>query len=561
MARSNPTPLRPGTACRQVIAGGFPLSLLITALPRAFSFFIFISNTFAQAPLILEDADFSPDAIFLHRTENIFFASPFTEWENIRRLRLVADYDWTPTLDKTGSQSATLRAYEESQTLYYAIAPQADLKLARRDYRSDFTLKDSAAYVLGMHSRRFGFPFGALYHLVPQTKAGGRLDLLVDFHAVDHLEYTLGFDWMQAPGSFHSGGIRWQFSTTFRDGSEQVDFQDNRPKGTGEKVQADFYSRLQSTSSQLEIPMGTGVLALCARYTSSKPTLPRSEYNLTDSSQTLRLGLAYRIPQSLGSVWYAYEEGQARTIGLRVPPGSEGTKRFHYALTGTSLQEARFESRTWSLLRQGLSSLSLGGNSLTLRSSPPADAIDERKETLSYNRLGLSYIADIYGGFSRNGELVTTRGSLRQIEGTARHIQEFRGWRMDLALPMALSWIDFDLDGQTVDQGVFSTTVDRTYAYGRSGRILSVTPRLSVEWATPLWGNGILKLGGKVSQFLLMWDDVRNNRVAANDPTKKPTDPSTYPGGIPSPGTPVVRPTFPAGSNGFLGQLTCALDF
>jgi hypothetical protein len=228
-----------------------------------------------------------------------------------------------------------------------------------------------------------------------------------------------------------------------------------------------------------------------------------------------------------------------------VPPGSEGSKRFHYALSSHSLQELRMASASRVLLPNSSTSLGMAGSYYSFQSQPPVDAMVQHKETLSYNRLGLSFIADMYGGFSRNGELIRLNGAVGQVEVSPRHEQRISTLRVALTLPLVFTWLDAALAGETHTQGLFSTDVDRVYGMAKRGRVLSLTPRLTGEWQVYTWGQAELKIGAKASQSLFLWNDVANtNGTPAHQP----------------PGS-KQQSEYPPLANGFLGELSMALDF
>ncbi len=507
----------------------------------------------AQTLPVLDGAGVDADALVFHRQEPAFFNSAFSEWMNLGALRLASSSTWTPTLKNTGTESVTLRSYQESQTLYLALGTWADLKLGRYTMYSTYAFRDSAAYAAQLQSDRHGYPVGVLYHLLKQDMQGTHFDLLLDFKAVEKLEYHLGFQWSRPDVVGQSRYFSLECLHTYRDASDPFLFADLRPSGTKEQLSGTYNARYQSLSALSETRLGPGIWGASALYTWSQPKLPKGEYGFTDSSQSLKLGLQFKGTRKLPSLWYAYTEGRTRTSGIRVPPGSEGSKRFHYALSSHTLQELRMESHRHEWIPKVSSSVGLAGSYFSLQSEPSQSAIDQHKETLSYNRLGLSFIADMYGGFSRSGELIGLNGKIEQLELVTHHELHLSTLRLLLDLPIILTYMDASMHGETHTQGLFTTSVDRVYDFGKTGRILSLTPRLKGEWQVGTLGQGKLKMGAKASQAIFLWNDVENRPGTSSNPAK-PSDP-------PKATASTSTADYPPLSNGFLGEISMALDF
>jgi hypothetical protein len=511
--------------------------------------------SFGQTPRFFDNAGLDPEVLFLHRKERVFYDSPFSEWDSLGQGRLQAHINYSPTLQKNSSDSATLRTTEELQMAYIALGSQACVKFGRSRKNSLYRISDSASYVADLKSQVEEFPVGILYHLLNPIQHGSQFDLLMDIHGLKLLDYTMGFRWNRPMPSLRSRGLSFEFLHTFSDIADPFHIVDLRPAGSGENVFGTFNTHYQGASMIAEIPLGDNLWTGSADYRWSRPDMAKSEYSFTDSSQSLRLGMAFTGPPPLAKIWYAYQEARVRTTGRRIPPGSSGSKRFHYALTSTSLHEMRIASTRRDFYSNSSTSMEIAGNWNSFNSTPPDEAINQHKETLSYNRLGLSFIADVYGGFARSAELVTIQGEMRQLELTPRHEQRLPWLRLELSAPMSLTWFDFSLDGESRTQELFATHVDRTYVYGRTGRILSVTPRLTVDGNLPPWGSAKLKLKAKVGQTLLLWNDITNTYPSPSAPPGGPGN------GGPSVSVSPREAVYPAWANGFLGELTVALDY
>lgn len=514
-----------------------------------FAFTLDCKAIFSQPIQVLDAAGLDLEAILLHRHDPMDSTSLFLEWENLGRLRLTTEYSRTPSIQKNGLNTATVRSEQEKQTLYLSVGSQAEVKLGRYWKDNIFRYRDPEQYSAKLKSQQNEILFGTLYHFLNPNEPGPKLDLLLDFRAVTLLDYTLGFCWSRFGNLEKSGETRLEFLQTFRDARDEFQFEDLRPAGSGERVQGTYNASYQSSSFQAEGRRGPGIWAGRAVYSWSRPNRPQTEYSFTDSSQSLIMGASFRGGSHLSYLGYSYGEGQIRTFGLRIPPGSEGSKRFHYGFIQTSFQELRAESAPYFLLPHSSSSMGLAASEYTLHSTPSPEAFSNHKETLSYNRLGLSFIADVYGGFSRSGELIRMDGSVRQLEWKLKHIQWISSLCLEFSAPLILSLADFDLKGETRTHGPFSTQIDRTYRFGKIGSILSVTPRLTGEWDLDTWGEGKLKLGGKVAQVLFLWSDLADKQGT-----------SSKGGGI---GEGALDPgsTYPIFENGFFGELSLTLEY
>ena len=512
---------------------------------------------FSQTLPALDAAGLDLDAILFHRQDSQTFTSPFLEWENLGRFRLTTEYSRTPSLQKNGLDTATVRQVQEIQTLYLSVGSQADLKLGRYHKEDIYYYRDPKNYSANLKTQQHSIPFGTLYHVLNSNEPGSKLDLLLDFRAVTMLDYTLGFCWSRFGNLEKAGATRFEFLQTFRDARDEFQFEDLRAEGSGEHVKGTYNASYQSSSLQTESRLGPGIWAGRAIYAWSSPNRPQTEYSFTDSSQSLILGASFRGRSHLGYLGYTYGEGQIRTSGLRIPPGSEGSKRFHYALIQTSFQELRAESTPYSLLPHSASSMELAASEYTLHSTPSPQAFSNHKETLSYNRLGLSFIADVYGGFSRSGELIRMDGSLRQLELMPKHIHRISCLRFELAVPVVLSFIDFNFIGETHTEGPFSTQIDRTYQFGKTGSILSVTPRLTGEWDLAIWGERKIKLEGKVAQVLFLWSEIVDKPGTSSSAAGNGSGLGSGKG----PGGLDRVSNYPIFENGFFGALSLTLDY
>lgn len=335
-----------------------------------------------------------------------------------------------------------------------------------------------------------------------------------------------GFSWKAAMGS----RARWrlEYALERRGVDEPFSVENLDTSGGGEKVEGAYRARTLSHRMAAELPLAGGSLALSGAYAEGTPWRPHLEFWFTDSSR--RAEAAARYARAIGNgsgrdwgIWSAhasYRETEAISLGRRIPPGSEGAKRFHYARNhgrdfaagvgrdpaSGALMPLRSQKGPAGREPDGLS-LGAEVRDYAWKSEPSPDALDARSETLSYNRLGLSFIANLYGGLFKESELVS--GSFRASAWEAHG-----GWRFGIPIPSALGGrhrplsasaavsiyrTDFRLDweGRSLSQRLL--TVDTSAAYGseRRGYLIGATPRLQADWI-----QGRFRLGLAVSQVV-----------------------------------------------------------
>ena len=259
------------------------------------------------------------------------------------------------------------------------------------------------------------------------------------------------------------------------------------------------------------------------------------EYWFSDSSRRVDAVARYARPFAWGegNLRVAFRESEAITFGRRIPPGSEGLKRFHYARNhgqlleiGAGREPAGTESEAsnasfapnapWD---RGVSGLSLGAayRDYAWTSTPSPDALDAHNETLSYNRLGLSFIANLYGGLFKESEIISGSfhagtwevhggwsGRLPWLSpagsegatgsgsgfgsGTGSGIGaggrgRFGAWRGTGALSLYRTDFRLRWEGHSLSQRVFSVDTSAAYGGGPSGHLIGATPRLGAAWS------------------------------------------------------------------------------
>ena len=334
-----------------------------------------------------------------------------------------------------------------------------------------------------------------------------------------------GYSWRAAAGRC----ARWRLEYVLnrQDVDEPFSVENLDTSGNGEKVEGAYRARTASHRVSAELPLAGGSLALSGAYAEGTPWRPRREYWFSDSSRRVEAAGRYARDMGKGSgrdggwgIWSAhasFREAEAISLGRRIPPGSEGTKRFHYArnhgrdfAAGLGRDPAPPVGGLFGWLSgREPYGLSLGAEvrDYAWTSTPSSDALDARSETLSYNRLGLSFIANLYGGLFKESELVS--GSIRASAWEAHG-----GWRFGIPLPSALGGrsrplsaaagvslyrTDFRMEweGRSLSQRLLSVDTSAAYGSERNGRLIGATPRLEAEW-----NQGRFRIGVSASQVI-----------------------------------------------------------
>lgn len=231
------------------------------------------------------------------------------------------------------------------------------------------------------------------------------------------------------------GVWRLEYGLSRVEAVEAADIVNLDTAGSGEAVRGLWSSRVTAHRVVGRAPLLGGSASVVGDYSTGRPRRPRSEFWFCDSSRVLggRLAFSRPAPGAFGllgarEAFAGFREAEAITLGRRIPPGSEGLKRWHYARhhavqweagadvgrdlppgnSGGTVSHMRWD---WGWSADGVR------RSLEWRADPPPDALDSRRETLSYNRLGLSFIANLYGGLYKVSELVTADGTAGIWEG------------------------------------------------------------------------------------------------------------------------------------------------
>jgi hypothetical protein len=165
-------------------------------------------------------------------------------------------------------------------------------------------------------------------------------------------------------------------------------------------------------------------------------------------------------------------------------------KRFHYARNHAFLWELGADAATARGWRAGAT-----WRRLDWESRPSPDALEARSETLSYNRLGLSFIGNLYGGLFKLSELM--EGGLEADLWEARGSWALRRGPFGAEAGLSLFRTGFDLraEGRTLSQRVLAVDTARSFLLSYRGYLLGVTPRLR-----SVLDFGVLRLEAEAAQ-------------------------------------------------------------
>lgn len=339
------------------------------------------------------------------------------------------------------------------------------------------------------------------------------------------------FAWMLAMG--REGRWHAEYGLDQEEAAEDFSVRNLDTAGAGEVVAGLYSTRVATHRWRARAPLFAGDLSAVAAYGEGRPRRPDREFWYCDSSRRLEGRLGYARPAAFGA-WRAagaFEEAEAISIGRRIPEGSEGLKRFHHARNHAVLWELGGEAGSAAAMdplgggrEAEKASRDGGGNPdggsrkggtwgwragatyrrLAWESHPPDDALASRRETLSYNRLGLSFVANLYGGLYKLSELIDgriaaglweARGAVRLVRGPVAAEPGLSLFRTDFAVRA---------EGRTLNQRLIVIDTAGSFRAAYGGYLAGVTPglRLSLDL-------GRARLTGEAAQALPFLAEVR----------------------------------------------------
>ena len=407
------------------------------------------------------------------------------------RLALSSEAVWAGILRREGFSRGEIASLETRQTLWALPFHAAALGLAWSERRERNHYREPGRIDARLYQDKQGPGMTWVQHVLPRESAPFFLDAAVALPDTRRLSFA----WTLAGGS--RAGWRGEYGLAQTEAEESFAIANLDSAGQGESMRGSLRTRVRTQRMLVRAPaLGGGISAL-AVYESGMPLRPQGEFWFCDSSRKAEGNLAFdhALGRRQGRAWAGFRESEAFSMGRRIPPGSEGLKRFHFARNHGELWEAGGE---WGPAGRGPDRPGWGGEgggwtlgalrrSYAWNSDPPPDALDSRRETLSYNRLGLSFIANIYGGLDKVSELVAARVDAGVWEGYGEWKLASRRGEIGLGLSVFRTDFTLGLDGRTMSQRIIIIDTSKTYAREWNGYFLGATPRLTAALRLGAW--------------------------------------------------------------------------
>ncbi len=424
--------------------------------------------------------------------ETSMLPSPPGDW----RALYSASLGWNGLLRREGAVFGEIASGRADQAAWIRPLPLLDLALtwSRALERNRYTEPNKMDAHLG--GTRDARGLAIAYHLLPpsEDRNGAGFLNLVDFALSIPDVDRQGFVW-----SLAAGGRRWRAEYSLEQGDIDEPFAVTNldSGGNGERVPGVYRVRTLSHRILGTLPLGSGSLTLLGIYANGVPRHPGSdqEYWFSDSSRSAEASARYGRSFAWGEGFFraAYGESEVLTYGRRIPPGSEGLKRFHYARNhaetwGASLGRdplagaSRLTAATPADARTGLY-LGAGYRDYAWTSRPFPGSLEARNETLSYNRLGLSFLANLYGGLLKESEIISGSLHAGSWEVHGDWSAGARAWSGSAGLSAYRTDFRLQYDGHSLSQRLFSIDTSAGYGGSPSGHLIGVTPRLGAAWS------------------------------------------------------------------------------
>lgn len=383
------------------------------------------------------------------------------------RAALESQAQWRGALDaESGGESSEIASGGVAQRLWVSPLPQTALALQWTGDLARNRFRDPERIDARLGEERGALGFAWVQRILDEPQGRLRFGVLVPDR--DRQEFT----WMLGAGK---GPYDFEYAVIQREAREEVSVVNLDTAGDGETVKGEYRARSLRHRLLARAPLWGGRLSLVAAYAYARPERPPDqEFWFCDSSREVEAWLGY------ARAWRAWEfsgkgsfrEAEAITIGRRIPPGSGGLKRFHYAYN---------HATDWTLgagAARGPWHLSGDYRRLDWGSEPPPDAFDSRRETLSFNRLGLSFIANLYGGLYKVSELVDARAFLGVAEADAEWDKRFGPFAAAAGLSLYRGDFTWDARGSTLSQRFVALDTAEDFHRKLAGYVLGAAPRL-----------------------------------------------------------------------------------
>ncbi len=421
---------------------------------------------------------------------------------NFNHLLLDIHYIQSSLLNVQGNPSNIIYSTHKQQAIW--LQPIDGMKFAMESFQryEKFNYRDSALLNFQESENRIGYGFSWWQHLGEQNKLG--FDFIIDLPDLQRFEPTLALRMQNKLWSL-------EYGLAFQQADDILKVQSLDSTTKKENVAGVYRASHKAQYVKGNIPLGRGSLYGMVEWNANKPEHADKEYLLTDSSQSLRLGIGNLYATQHGSwhSWLAYGETESISMGLRIPPGSEGAKRFHYARLLSSRLEGRIgrcqNFSNWS------GEINLNGFDYALKSKPAMDALDNRLETLNFNRLGLSFLSDVFGGLYRQGELMTLDLQVRRLSLSFAAQKSIKNFTLRLDAPISATLFHSNLQQQEVAKKIFLLDSGKVKTFLREGNIMATAPKLHILWTLKSF---VLALS--CSQALPFYVDIYDPRITSS---------------------------------------------
>jgi hypothetical protein len=396
--------------------------------------------------------------------------------------RLAASGSQAPTYERRGGHPGRIVSEDLGIETWFAPNPEWAVGLSGRRAGWTETHADGTAWSLRAAADRQTLPLSLYYHNAGTGKP--RFSALARLLDGERGTWLAALSAANRPGA----GPRWEAELRlWRDRNQENWSAVAGGSDSSARIwRAGYRDAVSGGGLYASREFGFGSLAGKGEYAVSRPDFDTQEYQIGDSSRSLRAGLELR-PRSAfaGGMWNLrseYAESQVFTEGMRLPPGASGFKRFHHAL-GRAL--SAYSGAEWeSPGARGMFRFRAGAfhRYYRYRTSPHPDAYYERKETLSYNRLESSFLASLYGGFQQSAELVSADFTLQSVEFRPALSADFGRFGAELSLPAAYARLEARISGETVSRQLFAVDSERRYAWDLRGPLAMAAPGIALRY-------------------------------------------------------------------------------
>lgn len=470
---------------------------------------VFSLSRIWQANLIEAGDLFSVKSIFEQDTTNIPY--PEGNWQ----FQYQGSLDWLGLMKKESSNPYEVSSRFFQNTFWYRPMPQLDMAVTEFHNSEKNRFLDSAQIEGTLGESRHSIGITLMLHLIPGQNYEPFLDLGFKIPSIDRQDLV----WLFGGGK--RGLWHAEYSLARNLESENFFVRNLSPSGGGEEVEGFYKTEVVSHRFSIQVPLLDGRVSSWVSYGNSLPDRPKSEFWFTDSSRKIEGNLSIMYPWFLGD-WAlsgSFRESEAITLGRRIPPGTDGLKRFHYAKNHAILWQLGAEN-IWQ--KYGITA-GIFYRDYSWNSRPSENALTIRNETLSYNRLGLSFIANLYGGFFKESELISgdfSSGSwIAQTNWQKNFSTHWGFWETKIQISGFRSSFNLDVEGKTISQKFLSVDTSASYGPHTKGFFTGVTPQFQVKW-----GLGKFSVETGVAQIIPIQISTEGSKGNSSSPSEPHTN-------------------------------------